>query len=89
MSMQFGLNYLLRFSKIQKDEKIGHLEAIGFQVRGNGSQMGHLMINCKCHRYNRQFQISANELNWKIKKFQKGWLNSLDYTSVSRNQVTK
>ncbi len=87
--MQFGLNYLLQFSKIQKGEKIGDLEAIGFQVRGNGSQMGHLMIDCKCHVCNKQFQISASELNWKITKFQKGFLNSLDYTSICRNQVTK
>ena len=86
--MQFGLNYLLQFSKIKKGEKIGDLEAVDFQVRGNGSQMGHLMIDCKCHRYDRQFQVSASELNWKIAKFQKGCLNSLDYTSISKNQVT-
>ncbi len=85
--MQFGLNYLLQFSKIHKGEKIGDLEAIDFQIRGNGSQMGHLMIDCKCHRCNRQFQVLASELNWKIKKFQKGCLNSLDCTSVSRNEV--
>jgi hypothetical protein len=44
--------------------------------------MGHLMIDCKCHVCNKQFQISASELNWKITKFQKGFLNSLDYTSI-------
>ena len=27
-----GLNYLLRFSKIQKNEKIGDIEAIDFKI---------------------------------------------------------
>ena len=87
--MQFGLNYLLQFSKIKKGEKIGDLEAIDFQIQGNGSQMGHLMIDCKCHICNKRFQISGSELNWKISKFQKGFLNSLDYTSISKNQFKK
>jgi len=35
-----GLDYLLSFSKIQKNEKIGEIEAIDFETINNGTQMG-------------------------------------------------
>ena len=77
-----GLNYLLRFSKIQKNEKVGDIEAIDFKTIENGTQMGHLIITCKCYKYKKQFNIAASILNWKITKFIKGTSKSLDYATV-------
>ena len=77
-----GLNYLLQFSKIQKNEKVGDLEAIDFKTIKDGTQMGHLIITCKCGKYKKQFNIAASILNWKISKFIKGTSKSLDYETV-------
>ncbi len=77
-----GLEYLLEFSKIRKGERIGDIEAVDFKVSNNGIQMGHLTVICKCNKYNKQFSITANILNWKITKFSKKSLKSLDYESV-------
>ena len=79
-----GLDYLLRFSKIQRDERIGDIEAIDFKVINNGTQMGHLIIQCKCHKYNKEFNIAASVLNWKISKYFKKASKSLDYTTVQK-----
>ena len=77
-----GLDYLLQFSKIQKNEKIGDIEAINFEAIGNESQMGHLIVQCSCNKLNKQFKVPASVLNWKITKFKKGGLSSLDYESI-------
>ena len=79
-----GLDYLLRFSKIQKNEKIGDIEAINFEVIGNESQMGHLIVQCNCSKLNKRFKVSASVLNWKITKYQKGALDSLDYETIRK-----
>ena len=78
-----GLEYLLEYSKIQKGERIGDIEAVDFKVSKDGTQMGHLTVICECHRHQKQFLITANILNWKITKFLKKSLKSLDYESVS------
>ena len=80
-----GLYYLQQFSKIQIGEIIGDIEAIDFTVTENGSQMGHLIITCNCTKHNKQFNIAASELNWKITKFLKRSLKSLDYTTVKEH----
>ena len=80
----FGLDYLLQFSKIQKNERIGDIEAIDFKVINNGTQMGHLIIQCKCHKYNKGFDIAASELNWKISKYFKRASKSLNYTTFQK-----
>ena len=77
-----GLDYLLQFSKIQKNEKIGDIKAISFETVGDGSQMGHLIVECSCNKLNKQFKVPASALNWKITKFKKGGLSSLDYESI-------
>ena len=77
-----GLDYLLRFCKIQKNEKIGDIEAINFETIADESQMGHLIVQCNCSKLNKRFKISASVLNWKITKFQKGALDSLDYETI-------
>ena len=82
-SLKSGLNYLVQFSKIKKFERIGDLEAINFQVIGDGRQMGDLLIDCLCHRCNERtkekpYQAIGSQLNWKISKFQKGALSNLD-----------
>ena len=79
-----GLDYLLRFSKIQKNEKIGDIEAINFEAIGNESQMGHLIVQCNCSKLNKRFKVSASVLNWKITKYQKGALDSLDYETIRK-----
>ena len=79
-----GLDYLLQFSKIQKNERIGDIEAVDFKVVNNGTQMGHLIIQCKCHKYDKVFDISASVLNWKISKYFKRASKSLDYTTVQK-----
>ena len=79
-----GLDFLLRFSKIQRDEKIGDIEAIDFEVINNGTQMGHLIIRCKCHKYDKNFNIAASKLNWNISKYFKKASKSLDYTTVQK-----
>ena len=79
-----GLDYLLRFSKIQKNEKIGDIEAINFEAIGNESQMGHLIVQCNCSKLNKRFKVSASVLNWKITKFQKGNLDTLDYETICK-----
>ena len=84
-----GLNYLLQFCKIQKGERIGNIEALGFETLNNASQMGHLIINCKCHKSDKIFKVSASLLNWKITKFQKGALRSLDYKSIGASDGEK
>ena len=81
-----GLDYLLQFSKIQKGEKIGNLEALEFCAIQEGTQMGHLIVDCMCHKSYKRFQISANILNWKITMFRKGALLSLDSLTVQSNQ---
>ena len=81
-----GLNYLLQFSKIQKNEVIGSIEAIDFKVVNDGTQMGHLIVICKCDKHKKQFDIPASALNWKISKYLKGSLNSLDYASIQQQQ---
>ena len=78
-----GLEYLLNFCKIKKGERVGDLEAVNFQVYGDGRQMEHLLIDCICHKCNRRsvespFQIPASVLNWKITKYQKGGISTLD-----------
>ena len=78
-----GLEYLLNFCKIKKGERVGDLEAVDFQVYGDGRQMEHLLIDCICHKCNRRsvqspFQIPASVLNWKITKYQKGGISTLD-----------
>ena len=78
-----GLEYLLNFCKIKKGERVGDLEAVDFQVYGDGRQMEHLLIDCICHKCNRRsvqspFQIPASVLNWKITKYQKGVISTLD-----------
>jgi len=77
-----GLDYLLQFSKIQKNETIGDIQAINFETIGDGSQMGHLIVQCSCSKLNKFFKVSASVLNWKITKFQKGSLDSLDYETI-------
>ena len=77
-----GLNYLSQYCKIKKNEVIGSIEAIDFKVTNDGTQMGHLMVVCRCEKHKKQFDISASVLNWKITKYIKGSLDSLDYTSV-------
>ena len=79
-----GLDFLLRFSKIQRDEKIGDIEAIDFEVINNGTQMGHLIIQCKCHKYDKNFNIAASVLNWKISKYFKRASKSLNYKTVQK-----
>ena len=79
-----GLDYLLQFSKIQKNERVGDIEAIDFKVINNGTQMGHLIIQCKCHKYNKGFDVAASVLNWKISKYFKRASKSLDYTTVQK-----
>ena len=79
-----GLDYLLRFSKIQKNEKIGHIEAINFETIADESQMGHLIVQCNCSKLNKRFKVSASVLNWKITKYQKGALDSLDYETIRK-----
>ena len=83
ISLKSGLTYLIRYSKIQKFERIGDLEAINFQVLRDGRQMGDLLIDCLCYRCNERtkenpYQAIGSQLNWKISKFQKGSLKSLD-----------
>ena len=78
-----ALEYLLNFCKIKKGERICYLEAVNFQVYGNGRQMEHLLVDCICHKCNRRsvqspFQIPASVLNWKITKYQKGGMPDLD-----------
>jgi len=77
-----GLDYLLRFSKIQKNEKIGDIEAINFEAIRDESQMGHLIVQCNCSKLNKRFKVSASVLNWKITKYQKGGLDSLDHETI-------
>ena len=77
-----GLNYLSQYCKIKKNEVIGFIEAIDFKVTNDGTQMGHLMVVCRCEKHKKQFDISASVLNWKITKYIKGSLDSLDYNSV-------
>ena len=79
--ISFGLDCLLRFSKIKRGEQIGDIEALGFNVLKDGSQMGHLMIDCICHKSEKRFQIPASVMHWKITKFQKGALLELDHRS--------
>ena len=79
-----GLDYLLRFSKIRKNEKIGDIEAINFEAIGDESQMGHLIVQCNCSKLNKRFKVSASVLNWKITKYQKGALDSLDYETIRK-----
>ena len=86
-----GLNYLIEYSKIKKFERIGDLEAINFQVLGDGRQMGDLLIDCLCHRCNERtkenpYQAIGSQLNWKISKFQKGTLNNLDCGCSQKNK---
>ncbi|QNI53590.1 hypothetical protein SynBIOSE41_01066 [Synechococcus sp. BIOS-E4-1] len=81
-----GLDYLLQFSKIQTGEIIGNIEAKDFSVIKDGSQMGHLIIDCRCTKYNKRFNIAASSLNWKITKFLKGSLQSLDYSTVQHRR---
>ena len=82
-----GLDYLLRFSKLQRNEKIGDIEAIDFKTINDGTQMGHLIVRCKCHKYNKDFDIAANVLNWKITKFLKKTSDSLDYATVKKLEL--
>ena len=77
-----GLDYLLKFSKIQKGEIIGNVQAIDFSVIKDGSQMGHLIITCICTKHNQKFDIAASILNWKITKFLKGANQYLDYSTI-------
>ena len=77
-----GLDYLLQFSKIKKNEKIGDIEAINFEATGDESQMGQLIVHCSCSKHKKHFKIPASVLNWKITKFQKGGLDSLNYKSI-------
>ena len=79
-----GLDYLLRFSKIQKNEKIGDIEAIDFETINSSTQMGHLIVKCKCHKYKKDFNIAASVLNWKITKYLKRSTQSLDYATVQK-----
>ena len=79
-----GLDYLLRFSKLQRNEKIGDIEAIDFKTINDGTQMGHLIVRCKCHKYNKDFDIAASVLNWKITKYLKRSTQSLDYATVQK-----
>ena len=82
-----GLDYLLRFSKIQKKEKIGDIEAIDFKTINNGTQMGHLIVRCKCHKYKKDFNIAASVLNWKITKYFKRATQSLNYETVRKSEL--
>ena len=84
MMANSGLDYLLRFSKIQKKVRIGDIEAIDFKTIENGTQMGHLIIRCKCHKYKKDFDIAASVLNWKITQFLKRSSTSLDYATVEK-----
>ena len=84
MMTNFGLNYLLRFSKIQAGETIGDIEAVGFETINRAKQMGDLVITCRCHKFKENFKIKASILNWKITKFRKGSLSSLDYATVRK-----
>ena len=79
-----GLDYLLKFSKIQRREKIGDIEAIDFKTINNATQMGHLIVRCKCHKYKKDFNIAASVLNWKITKFSKRPSESLNYSTVHK-----
>ena len=72
-----GLDYLLNFSKIQKNEKIGDIEAIDFETINSGTQMGHLIVKCKCHKYKKDFNIAASMLNWNIFKYSRKRRNHL------------
>ena len=82
-----GLDYLLQFSKIQKNEKIGHIEAVDFETINNATQMGHLIVKCKCHKRDKEFNIPASVINWKITKYLKGALKSLDCETVSKLEL--
>ena len=81
----FGLEYLLQFSKIQKGQIIGDIEAVDFKTINTETQMGDLIISCRCRRLNQNFQIEASILNWKITKFQKGSLKSLNYKTIQHS----
>ena len=82
-----GLDYLLRFSKLQRNEKIGDIEAIDFKTINDGTQTGHLIVRCKCHKYKKDFDIAASVLNWKITKFLKKTSDSLDYATVKKLEL--
>ena len=82
-----GLDYLLQFSKIKKGQTIGGIQAIDFAVIKDGTQMGHLIITCNCTKYNQQFNIAASELNWRITKFLKGSMQSLDSSMVQGRPI--
>ena len=82
-----GLNHLLKFSKIQRNERIGDIEAIDFKTIKTGNQMGHLIVRCKCHKYKKDFDIAASILNWKITKFLKSASESLDYATVQKLEM--
>ena len=84
MTTSFGLDYLLRFSKIQAGEIIGDIEAVEFKSINEAKQMGDLIITCRCHKFKKDFKIKASILNWKITKFRKGSLSSLDYATVRK-----
>ena len=84
MMTNFGLNYLLRFSKIQAGETIGDIEAVGFETINRAKQMGDLVITCRCHKAKENFKIKASVLNWKITKFRKGSLSSLNRSTVQK-----
>ena len=77
-----GIDYLIRFSKIQKGVTIGDIKAIDFKTLNDGTQMGHLIIDCYCKKHKKRFSISANRLNWKISKFCKKSLENLNYQSI-------
>ena len=81
-----GIDYLLQFSKIQQDQCIGDVEAVGFKVLGDGTQMGHLIISCECKKYLKRFDVQGSVLNWKISKFLKGSVDRLDYASITGDQ---
>ena len=83
---QSGINYLLQFSKIQLNQRIGDVEAVDFKVLGDGTQMGHLIISCECKKYLKRFDVQASVLNWKISKFLKGSIYRLDYASITGDQ---
>ena len=83
---QSGINYLLRFSKIQLNQRIGGVEAVDFKVLGDGTQMGHLIAICECKKSLKRFDVPASVLNWKISKFLKGSVDRLDYASITGDQ---
>ena len=82
-----GLDYLLQFSKIKMGQTIGGIQAIDFAVIKDGTQMGHLIITCNCIKYNKQFDIAASELNWRITRFRKGSIQSLDSSTVQGRPI--